>query len=193
MQNETLEHLEKALQLSRIVSLNGMGEPFISPYISDQIDYYASLENQIVTNTNLSILNDRIIAQIRSYFLWLEISIDGASRKSYEQIRKNLKFDTVMKNLQWLKTECPTVRKHIAMVVMRQNVHEMPKMVEIAYQAGAKIINFMSLGTNIIIENEQDSVFHYPKVLEYYSQEALKIGKRLGIGVIVPIMDFSSN
>lgn len=98
-----------------------------------------------------------------------------------------------MKNLQWLKTECPTVRKHIAMVVMRQNVHEMPKMVEIAYQAGAKIINFMSLGTNIIIENEQDSVFHYPKVLEYYSQEALKIGKKLGIGVIVPIMDFSSN
>lgn len=190
LQNETLEHMKKALQLSHTVSLNGMGEPFVSPYISEQIDYYANFENKIVTNTNLSILNDRIIAQIQSNFLWLEISVDGATRETYEQIRKNLKFDTVKKNLLRLNKECPDIRKHLAMVVMRQNVHEMPQMVELAYEVGAKNINFMSLGTNIIIGNEMDSVFHYPKVLAYYSKKALKMGEKLGIEVIVPMNTF---
>ena len=68
LKNDTVRHMEDALQLSHTVSLNGMGEPFASPYVSDQIDYYSSLGNRIVTNTNLSILNDRLVAQINTCF-----------------------------------------------------------------------------------------------------------------------------
>lgn len=186
LSNNTLNNMEDAIQLSSTISLNGMGEPFMSPEVCNQIDYYRQFGNRIVTNTNLSILDDRIIAQINSCFDWLEISIDGASPKLYEAVRKNLKYDTLKANLTRLKQECPNVRKHIAMVVMRQNVHEMPALVELAYEAGANIITFMTLNANIIIQNSADEMSNYPKVLEYYSVKALEVGKRLGIPVIVP-------
>lgn len=186
LSRETLDNMADAIQLSSTISLNGMGEPFISPKVCEQIDYYGKFGNRIVTNTNLSVLNDRIIAQINDSFDWLEISIDGASKELYEAIRKNLQFDTLRKNLIRLKNECPNVRKHIATVIMRQNVHEMPKLVELAYEAGASIITFMTLNSNIIIQNSADEMSNYPRVLQYYSVKALERGKELGIPVIVP-------
>ena len=185
----TLGNLEDAIRLSRTISLNGMGEPFISRKVSDQIDHYASFGNRIVTNTNLSLLNDRLLDQINAHFDWLEVSCDGATRETYESIRNGLHFDIFLKNLRTLKERCPNVRKHIATVIMRQNVHEMPLMVELASQAGASVITFMSLNSNIIIRNQQDEMCHYAKVLEYYSAQALKVGERCHIPVIVPNMD----
>lgn len=186
--NDTLEHMKDAIMLSHTISLNGMGEPFISPLVSNQIDFYSKYGNKIVTNTNLSVLNDRLLEQINSNFEWLEISCDGATQDTYEAIRKNLKFDVIVKNLNILKEKCPKVRKHIATVIMRQNVQEMPQMVELASQVGASIITFMTLNANIIINNQQDEMCNYPKVLEYYSVRALEKGKELGIPVIVPNM-----
>ena len=182
----TLENLKDAIQLSHTISLNGMGEPFISDRLSDQIDYYASMGNTIVTNTNLSVLNDRLIAQINNNFEWLEVSCDGATKETYEAIRKDLSFEVFLKNLYILKEKCPNARKHIATVIMRQNVHEMPQMVELASRAGASIITFMTLNSNIVIQNQLDEMCHYPKVLEYYSVQALEMGKKYGIPVIVP-------
>ena len=136
--------MKDAIMLSHTISLNGMGEPFISPLVSNQIDFYSKYGNKIVTNTNLSVLNDRLLEQINSNFEWLEISCDGATQDTYEAIRKNLKFDVIVKNLNILKEKCPKVRKHIATVIMRQNVQEMPQMVELASQVGASIITFMT-------------------------------------------------
>ena len=188
LENNTLDHIADAIELSHTISLNGMGEPFVSPAVSDQIDFYANLGNKVVTNTNLSVMNERLLEQINSHFEWLEISCDGATKETYESIRKNLKFDVILKNLMLLKVKCPNVRKHIATVIMRQNVHEMPQMVELASKAGASIITFMTLNANIIINNQKDEMCNYPKVLEYYSARALKRGEELGIPVIVPNM-----
>lgn len=186
LKDNTVDCLEDALCLSRTISLNGMGEPFTSPDVCGQIDHYVSLGNRIVTNTNLSVLNDKLIDQINRYFDWLEISVDGCEKDSYESIRRNLKYEVIRKNLSLLKERCPGVRKHIATVIMRQNVKEMPNMVELAVEAGAKVITFMTLNANIIIGNMKDEMSNYPKVLEYYSARALDAGERLGIDVVVP-------
>ena len=184
----TLEHMEDALQLSRTISLNGMGEPFISDRLLDQIDHYALKGNKIVTNTNLSVLDEGLIDRINKHFEWIEVSCDGATKETYESIRKNLSFDTFIKNLFVLKERCPHVRKHIAAVVMRQNVHEMPELVKLACDAGASIITFMTLNSNIVIQNQRDEMRYYPKVLEYYSVKAVETGEKCGIPVIVPNM-----
>lgn len=187
--DDTLGYLEDAIQLSHTISLNGMGEPFISPRLSDQIDLYARYGNKIVTNTNLSILNDRLIEQINAHFEWLEVSCDGATKDTYEAVRQNLSFDVFLKNLYILKEKCPKVRKHIATVIMRQNVREMPLMVELASRVGVSVITFMTLNSNIVIHNQKDEMCHYPKVLEYYSVQAVKAGEKLGVPVVVPNMN----
>ena len=59
LDTDVVKKTERSLSLCRTISLNGMGEPFISPRVCEQIDYYSMLGNKIVTNTNLSKLSDR--------------------------------------------------------------------------------------------------------------------------------------
>lgn len=183
---DTLNKCQDAIKLSYEISLNGMGEPFISPFISDQIDFYANFGNRIVTNTNLSYLNARLLSQIDENCDWLEISIDGADKKTYEAIRKNLKFENLLENLSKLQAKSPNLRKHIASVIMRQNVRKMPEMVKFAKKYQANIITFMTLNSNLIIDNQRDEMSNYPKVLAYYSNLALEMGDKVGIDVVVP-------
>lgn len=185
LQTETLERLKDVIQLSRRINLNGMGEPFVSKAITGQIDYYVGYGNKIVANTNLSVLNDEIIKRISSDFEWLAISVDGARKETYERIRIGLNFDTVIKNLYLLKEKAPDLKKIISMVIMRQNVEEMPEMVELAHKVAIDQVMFLPLTPNLIIGNGRDVLTNYPKVLEYYSVKALEVGEKYGIRVIV--------
>ncbi|WP_337606459.1 radical SAM protein [Claveliimonas sp.] len=182
---ETLEHMRDAIQLSRRINLNGMGEPFISKLVKQQIDLYVGYGNKIVANTNLSVLDDELIERIGKDFEWLAISIDGASKETYESIRIGMSYETLISNLYKLKERVPHVKKIISMVMMRQNVCEMPLMVELAHKAGADQVVFLNLNPNLIIGNAGDVMLHYPKVTEYYSVKALEKGEELGIHVVV--------
>lgn len=181
---ETLNRLRDAIQLSRRINLNGMGEPFLSRSVKEQIDMYVGYGNKIVANTNLSVLDEGLIERINKDFEWLAISIDGAVKETYESIRINLSFDTLMKNLKILKEKAPHVKKIISMVMMRQNVCEMPAMVELAAAVGADQVVFLNLNPNLIIGNMQDVMLKYPKVAEYYSVKAIEKGEELGIHVV---------
>lgn len=182
---EKLDHLRDAIQMSHIVNLNGMGEPFISKNIKDQIDVYVGYGNKIVTNTNMSYLDDELIERIGRDFDWLAISIDGATKETYESIRINLSYDTLISNLYKLKERVPNLLKIISMVIMRQNVCEMPELVELAHKVGANQVVFLNLNPSIIIGNFNDVMINYPKVVEYYSVKALEKGEELGIRVVV--------
>ena len=182
---ETLEHMRDAIQLSRRINLNGMGEPFISKLVKQQIELYVGYGNKIVANTNLSVLDDELIERIGKDFEWLAISIDGASKETYESIRIGMSYETLISNLYKLKERVPHVKKIISMVMMRQNVCEMPQMVELAHKAGADQVVFLNLNPNLIIGNAGDVMLHYPKVTEYYSVKALEKGEELGIHVVV--------
>lgn len=186
LDERTCTCLTDVLSASRTVSLNGMGEPFVNPRCADLIDAYATLGNEVVTNTNLSVLNERILHCINEHFEWLEVSCDGATAATYESIRRGLSFARFRENLRTLQERCPKVRRHIATVIMRQNVHEMPAMVELASDAGASVVTFMTLNANLIIGNDADRMVHYPRVLEYYSARALERGEELGVPVVVP-------
>lgn len=182
---EKLDHLKDAIQLSHVINLNGMGEPFISRNIKDQIDVYVGYGNRIVANTNMSYLDDALIERIGRDFDWLAISIDGATRETYESVRHGLSYDTLISNLYRLKEKTPDLLKIISMVIMRQNVCEMPELVELAHEVGAKQVVFLNLNPNIIIGNFHDVMSNYPKVVEYYSVKALEKGEALGIRVVV--------
>lgn len=181
---ETLEHMRDAIQLSRRINLNGMGEPFISKLIKKQIDMYVLYGNKIVANTNLSILDDELIERISKDFEWLAISIDGAKKETYESVRIGMSYETLISNLYKLKERVPHVKKVISMVMMRQNVCEMPELVELAHKVGINQVVFLNLNPNLIIGNTRDEMHNYPKVAEYYSVKALEKGEELGVHVV---------
>lgn len=183
---DVLNNMTDALLMSETISLNGVGEPFITPGISELIDFYVSYNNKIIATTNLSVLNDTLVAQIRNHFVLLQISCDGATKETYESIRIGLSFDTFLKNLSLLKDKAPNVEKCFSTVIMRQNVQEMADIVYLAYKNNVKSVYFMPLIPNKAIGNEADSLSYYPLVLDYFSMKAVKRGEELNVKVSVP-------
>jgi len=181
-----IEKLSDTLPYTRVVSINGGGEPFINPHISSQIEEFVKFGAKISSTTNLSFINDTLISHINSHFISLQLSCDGATKETYELIRKNLSFEFFLKNLSLLQEKCPEIDKYFVTVIMRQNIRELPDIVDIAGRAGIKKAIFMNINTNPIIANEHDSMRNYPTILYYYLNKVKKIGEHFGIKIIAP-------
>ena len=121
--------LEKYLLYAETVVLHGNGEPFLQPDITSLIRFYSSLGIKLATNTNLSILTDELAQLISECFCQITVSIDGCTKETYEGIRKNLKFERLIENIEKLNKAAPDLDKKIAVVACRQNLNEIPSFI----------------------------------------------------------------
>lgn len=182
-----IDSLSKDLGACYVVSLNVIGEPFVHPRIKEIIKGYEEQQIFLITNTNLSVLTDELLELINKNFLCIELSCDGATKETYESIRINLSYEVFIRNLALLKDRCPKLEKSINMVIMRQNVHEMCKMVELAAQYGVSFVSFTNLQPNYVVGYDADSMLNYPMVLDYYCQQAYALAHRLRVTVACPV------
>jgi MoaA/NifB/PqqE/SkfB family radical SAM enzyme len=119
--------------------LQGLGEPMMHPRFFEMVSYAAERGIRVTTNSNLTLLNERRAAKLIACGMdTLHVSIDGATAETYERIRVRSHFDKVVRNLGLLRAEqertgsdSPHVR--MVMVIMRQNLHELPDLVRFAH------------------------------------------------------------
>ena len=82
------------------ITLNGYGEPFIAKQIFEMITYTMQSSLNLKINTNGHYLNpkniDKLLDNPPSH---LSISLDGATKETYEKVRVNGRFDRLMSNL----------------------------------------------------------------------------------------------
>ena len=115
--------------------LQGLGEPMMHPRYFEMVAYAKERGLVVTTNTNLTLLNARRAEQcVLSGLDEIHISIDGATAETYEHIRVRSHYDKVMRNLELLsearrRLESETPHMKLVMVVMRQNLAELPKLV----------------------------------------------------------------
>jgi radical SAM protein with 4Fe4S-binding SPASM domain len=120
--------------------LQGLGEPLMHPRFFDMVAYAVEKGIHVSTNSNLTLLNDRRAERcVTSGLERLHVSIDGATAATYERIRVRAHFERVVHNLQRLlaaKERAGSRLPHITLVVviMRQNLHELPALVRLAKQ-----------------------------------------------------------
>jgi radical SAM protein with 4Fe4S-binding SPASM domain len=118
--------------------LQGLGEPMMHPHFFDMVTYAATRGIRVTTNSNLTLLNPRRAERcVQSGLDCLHISIDGAQAATYERIRVRSRFERVVKNVQLLletRERLGSVLPHLKLVVviMRQNLHELPELVRMA-------------------------------------------------------------
>jgi radical SAM protein with 4Fe4S-binding SPASM domain len=119
--------------------LQGLGEPMMHPRFFDMVAYAAGRGIVVSTNSNLTLLNtaERAERCVRSGLDTLHVSIDGATAETYERIRVRSSLARVERNLglllaakRRLGSERPKLR--LVMVVMRQNLDELPEVVRLA-------------------------------------------------------------
>lgn len=138
-----LEHFVRVLEQFpglRELHLQGMGEPMMHPRLFDMIEYAATKGICVSTNTNLTLLSRRRAERcVTSGLARLHVSLDGATAETYEKIRIRARFQRVIGNLELLletrrrlKSDRPHL--HLVMVIMRQNLQELPELVRLAHR-----------------------------------------------------------
>ena len=82
------------------VNVSGIGEPWINRDIFNMIEHAKSSGTKVNCATNFTLAERKIEDIVKSGIDQLKISIDGATRETYHQIRKKDLFDTIVANIK---------------------------------------------------------------------------------------------
>lgn len=205
MQFELFTRLVDQFTNMKTLHLQGLGEPMLHPRFFDMVTYAVNKGVRVTTNTNLTMLNKKRAALcVTSGLDTLHFSIDGTNAETYEKIRLNARFDKVITNLENLveakkQLNSPFPRLHMVMVIMRQNLAELPDLVRLAAHYGAEEVfaqqlshdfdnpafdkRFLPLHDYV---NEQSLLYEEPQRIEHYFGKARELARELGIRLRIP-------
>jgi sulfatase maturation enzyme AslB (radical SAM superfamily) len=99
------------------------GEPLIEQYNLNFLETYRNLDTEIIINTNLTVVNDRII-QILSKFknVIVMVSLDGIAAVN-DYIRYGSKFENIIENIRTVN-KLENVRIYVNFVLSMYNVFD---------------------------------------------------------------------
>lgn len=144
--------LEEFLPHLKVLHFAG-GEPCIIPEyfrIWDMLGQSDCSDVELSMVTNASVWNDRVAGAIETLnFTNLLVSIDGATKETFEKVRLGSKFEVVMKNLRRFAAAAARVRQRggfagpatlgISYCLMPVNYHEMADVMLLAEEFGAEV------------------------------------------------------
>ena len=152
----------------KLLHFSGIGEPLTNPEMTGIIRFGASMAASVGLNTNATLLSAGVSRDLcESGLEFLCASVDGATAKTYENIRKGAKFEAVLDNLRTLQEIKRKLGKHrpeliIRAVLMKSNLEEMPKLVSLSSELGATALNI----ERVMYSDPVKSFFHIPESLE---------------------------
>jgi radical SAM protein with 4Fe4S-binding SPASM domain len=111
----------------------GNGEPLLNPELPEMIGYCIQKDLRVLLSTNVTPLRSRIASKLINDFPpdIMIMSLDGATDRIHEQIRKGSKYERTVRNVYHFLDE---KNKHIAkkpfvmvqMIVMPSNISDVP-------------------------------------------------------------------
>lgn len=174
------------------IKLQGIGEPLLQRDDFFEMIKIARAEHiwvRTTTNASLLHLNGNIKKLVDADPNEIQVSIDGATKETFEKIRVGGKFEQVIANAQALNAYCDekNVRKtKMWVVAQKDNAHELADLVNLAADNGFKKLVFSLVLSDWAMEemserNESVSVFEdltMNQLMGLHEQ-----GKELGVDV----------
>jgi pyrroloquinoline quinone biosynthesis protein E len=122
------------------VTVQGMGEPLLAPDFLKMVSYATQKDISVTTTLNATFINEETARKVvRSGLSRIYISLDGATKDTYEKIRKGADFDKTLDGIRNLiKSRKKKGEPYIDlwMVGIGDNILELPKMVDLACDLG---------------------------------------------------------
>jgi len=178
--------IEDASPELREVCLTVSGEPLMSPNLSKIIDILKNHSIKLELITNFTLMNDGLMEKMIKILSNLQVSFDGASKNTFEKIRRGSNFETVIKNIkrfndarrQLKETESPKLFFDI--VLMRSNIEELPGIIELAKELEVDNVNCSHV---IIFERalEGESLFRHKALANEFILKARQKANQLGV------------
>ncbi len=185
--------------------LQGLGEPMMHPRFFEMVEYAVAKGIKVSTNSNLTLLNERRAERcVTSGLDCVHVSIDGATAETYEHIRVRAHFERILANLERLNkirerrnSRLPHIR--LVMVIMRQNLAELPALVRLAarYEIGSICVQLLchdfresSLPAHYLpmrdFVQSQTLLEEEPERVDFYFAEAREVARELHIELRLP-------
>jgi radical SAM protein with 4Fe4S-binding SPASM domain len=163
----------------RRLTLQGLGEPLLSPYLLDMVRLAKRCGAAVGFNSNATLLTRKRADELVAAGLdWLHVSLDGARAATYEAIRDGADFDKVVANLSGLVAakraaggDLPWIR--VVFVAMRRNVGELPELVELMGRVGVQEVRVQNLAHDFA-DTPDDGP--YREIRDYTAAESLWTG-----------------
>ncbi|HEX8855340.1 MAG TPA: radical SAM protein, partial [Thermoleophilaceae bacterium] len=146
---EQFIELVNSLPRLRKLTLQGLGEPLLSPHLVAMVEHAASRGTRVGFNTNGTLLGRRRAEELVASGLgWLHVSLDGATAATYEDVRHGTdfrphagQFERVVANLRGLvstRREAGSAdpRIQLVFVAMRRNINELEALLDLGADIG---------------------------------------------------------
>jgi hypothetical protein len=138
-------------QFKPVVQLSGHGETLMHKHFREMFQEVLRAGCPVTFQTNAALLDGDTIAFLlanagRSKFRAMRVSLDASERVLFETIRRRAKWDELMTNLRALrdaKLERGLIFPllHLEFVAMRQNIHQLADVVDLAAELGASTLS----------------------------------------------------
>lgn len=161
--------LSKYFKKNMVVNLAGWGEPLLHPRLIEMVRIAKRRGVIIGFTTNATLMDIEISEKlIKGGLDFIDFSLDGATQKTYEQIRRGAKFNEVINNIRKfieIKNSLSKKALHtsITFVMMKQNIHELPLMVKLTKDLKVEFLNAKNFDVLSSKEDIEKVVFSHDK------------------------------
>ena len=125
------------------IKIQGMGEPTLAKDTLYKMIRYVRSKHiwvRAITNASLLHINDNFKKLIDADTNEVQISIDGATKQTFEDIRRGGKFEQVVENCTLINTYVAQLGRtsptKMWVTVQKDNFHELHDLVELAHEMG---------------------------------------------------------
>jgi radical SAM protein with 4Fe4S-binding SPASM domain len=158
------------------IGLTGLGETFLYKHFTDAVDYIRSKNKGIIISCSINahLKNSVEIARtVINKIDTIQISIDGIG-EVYNTIRRKADYNFFLENVRQIikLAEGSATDIMFNMVVLKENYHQMSKMLELAYELGVAYLNIMPM--NIVSRTDLDISYYKFYQSEEFKKEYLK-------------------
>jgi len=195
MPNMSLDEFKASIDMQQgliEVKLQGMGEPLLNPVFFEMVNYAVCNNIWVRTTTNASLLhlNENYKKMIDFEIGEIQVSIDGATKQTFEKIRKGSDFSQIVDNCKrmnaYAKGKGEQWRTSCWMLVQKENIDETEKVLELAAYMGFTRVTYSIAISNwgkdnwTEINNGKDVA---ALITDEYAEALIQKGKKLGITV----------
>jgi radical SAM protein with 4Fe4S-binding SPASM domain len=191
MTMETFQNILPLMDNMHTVILQGSGEPFMNPKFIEMLKMASKRTDGIMFACNGTIMTEKYAEElVNNRVKKVMLSLDAATKDTYEKIRIGSKWDHVMKNLQKLvdvrarlKSDKPEIT--LEFVLMRSNVDEIAEFARLAHRFGIKYVGIRHVWV-FGEATKNETMFLYPELMKEKFAEAEQVGRELGVYVDLP-------
>jgi len=174
------------------IKLQGLGEPLMQGDDYFKMIKYAKDKKiwvRTVTNSSLLHLKDNYKKLIDTKIDEVQISFDGATKNVFEKIRRQSKFEQILKNCEYINKYAKNNKRNVIKawcVLQKDNYHEFFEIIKICSKVGFNQIVFSldlhgSGNSGFYNENLEKSVLN--KINREKLEQAIRFGNKNNIKV----------